>query len=57
VLRTTKLDEGSGEGMIQVNDNIYIDQLKFNIKDLNNTAVPSINDQKTNALICAARLL
>ncbi|KAF8205821.1 hypothetical protein K438DRAFT_1757140 [Mycena galopus ATCC 62051] len=57
VLRTTKLDEGSGEGTIQVNDNIYMDQLKFAIKDLDNMAVPSINDQKTNALIRAARLL
>ncbi|KAF8159104.1 hypothetical protein K438DRAFT_1986032 [Mycena galopus ATCC 62051] len=57
VLRTTKLDEGSGEGTIQVNDNIYVDQLKFAINDLDNTAVPSINDQKTNALIRAARLL
>ncbi|KAJ7939693.1 hypothetical protein B0H13DRAFT_2300390 [Mycena leptocephala] len=57
VLRTTKLDEGSSEGSIQVNDNIYLDQLKFGINDLDNTAVPSYNDQKTNALIRSARLL
>ncbi|KAF8178382.1 hypothetical protein K438DRAFT_1769567 [Mycena galopus ATCC 62051] len=57
VLRTTKLDEGSSEGSIQVNDNIYLDQLQFAIHDLDNTAVPSYNDQKTNALIRSARLL
>ncbi|KAJ7767331.1 hypothetical protein B0H16DRAFT_1412448 [Mycena metata] len=57
VLRTTKLDEGSTDGTIQVNDNIYLDQLKYGIHDLDNTAVPSYNDQKTNALIRSAQLL
>ncbi|KAJ7167409.1 hypothetical protein C8R43DRAFT_1121828 [Mycena crocata] len=57
VLRTTKLDEGSSDGTTQVNDNIYIDQLQFGINDLDNIAVPSYNDQKTNALIRAAQLL
>ncbi|KAJ7744500.1 hypothetical protein DFH07DRAFT_963722 [Mycena maculata] len=57
VLRTTKLDEGSSDGTIQVNENIYLDQLKYNIHDLDNTAVPSYNDQKTNTLIRSAQLL
>ncbi|KAJ7698140.1 hypothetical protein B0H17DRAFT_927846, partial [Mycena rosella] len=57
VLRTTKLDEGSTEGTTQVNDNIYLDQLKFDVHDLDNIAVPSYNDQKTNALIRSAQLL
>ncbi|KAJ7100306.1 hypothetical protein C8R43DRAFT_1141345 [Mycena crocata] len=57
VLRTTKLDEGSGDGTIQVNDNIYLDQLAFEPHQLDNIAVPSYNDQKTNALIRAAQLL
>jgi hypothetical protein len=57
VLRTVKLDEGSTEGTIQINDNVYLDQLKFAIHDLDNIAVPSYNDQKTNALIRSAQLL
>ncbi|KAJ7983224.1 hypothetical protein DFH06DRAFT_1441030 [Mycena polygramma] len=57
VLRTTIIDEGSTDGTVQVNDNLYIDQLKFGIHDLDNIAVPSYNDQKTNALIRSARLL
>ncbi|KAJ7866703.1 hypothetical protein B0H13DRAFT_1636525 [Mycena leptocephala] len=57
VLRTTKLDEGSTYGTIQVNDNIYVEQLDFGIHDLDNIAVPSYNDQKTNALIRSAQLL
>ncbi|KAJ6568612.1 hypothetical protein B0H19DRAFT_938682 [Mycena capillaripes] len=57
VLRTTKLDEGSTEGTTQVNDNIYLDQLKYDIHDLDDIAVPSYNDQKTNALIRLAQLL
>ncbi|KAJ6473464.1 hypothetical protein DFH09DRAFT_953689, partial [Mycena vulgaris] len=57
VLRTTKLDEGSSDGTTQVNDNIYLDQLKFDLHDLDNIAVPSYKDQKTNALIRSAQLL
>ncbi|KAJ7661354.1 hypothetical protein DFH06DRAFT_1296653 [Mycena polygramma] len=57
VLRTTIIDEGSTDGTVQVNDNLYIDQLMFGIHDLDNIAVPSYNDQKTNALLRSARLL
>ncbi|KAJ7493683.1 hypothetical protein FB451DRAFT_1020785, partial [Mycena latifolia] len=57
VVRTTKLDEGSTDGTTQVNDNLYLDQLKFNIHDLDNIAVPSYNDQKMNALIRSAQVL
>ncbi|KAJ7457328.1 hypothetical protein FB451DRAFT_1047259 [Mycena latifolia] len=57
VLRTTTKEEGSTDGTTQVNDNVYVDQLKFDIHDLDNVAVPSYNDQKTNALIRSAQLL
>ncbi|KAJ7642889.1 hypothetical protein B0H17DRAFT_959984 [Mycena rosella] len=57
VLRTTKKDEGSTDGTTQVNDDVYVDQLQFGIHDLDNIAVPSYNDQKTNALIRSAQLL
>ncbi|KAJ7759811.1 hypothetical protein DFH07DRAFT_1023425 [Mycena maculata] len=57
VLRTTKIDEGSGEGTTQVNDNVYIDQLAFDQHALDDIAVPSYNDQKTNALIRSAQLM
>ncbi|KAK7026366.1 hypothetical protein R3P38DRAFT_3395839 [Favolaschia claudopus] len=56
VLRTTKIDEGTTEGTIQVNENIYLEQLEYGIHDLDDIAVPSYNDQKTNALIRAAQL-
>ncbi|KAJ7655886.1 hypothetical protein B0H17DRAFT_956275, partial [Mycena rosella] len=57
VLRTTKKDEGGTDGTTQVNDDVYVDQLQFGIHDLDNIAVPSYNDQKTNALIRSAQLL
>ncbi|KAJ7796687.1 hypothetical protein B0H14DRAFT_2390415 [Mycena olivaceomarginata] len=57
VLRTTTVDEGSTEGSTLVNENIYLDQLDFDLHDLDNIAVPSYNDQKTNALIRSAQLL
>ncbi|KAJ7817335.1 hypothetical protein B0H13DRAFT_1922959 [Mycena leptocephala] len=57
LLRTTTLDEGSTEGSTLVNENIYLDQLQFDLHDLDDTAVPSYNDQKTNALIRSAQLL
>ncbi|KAJ7280831.1 hypothetical protein C8J57DRAFT_1174450 [Mycena rebaudengoi] len=56
-LRTTEKDEGSSDGTVQVNDDIYLDQLQFGDHDLDNIAVPSYNDQKTNALIRSAQLL
>ncbi|KAJ7687309.1 hypothetical protein B0H14DRAFT_2653906 [Mycena olivaceomarginata] len=49
--------EGSTEGSTLVNENIYLDQLDFDLHDLDNIAVPSYNDQKTNALIRSAQLL
>jgi hypothetical protein len=57
VLRTTTLDEGSTDGTIQVNENLYLKQLEFGIHDLDDQAVPSFHDQKTNALIRSAQLL
>ncbi|KAK6974994.1 hypothetical protein R3P38DRAFT_3335296 [Favolaschia claudopus] len=57
VLRTTTIDEGTTEGTIQINENIYLEQLKFGIHDLDDIAVPTYNDQKTNALIRSAQHL
>lgn len=57
VLRTTTLDEGSTEGTIQVAEDIFLTQLQFDIHDLDNLAIGSWNDQKTNALIRSAQLL
>ncbi|RDB22299.1 hypothetical protein Hypma_010669 [Hypsizygus marmoreus] len=57
VLRTSTIDEGSVDGTIKVHENIFIDQLQFGEYDLDNQAIPSFNDQKTNALIRAAQLL
>lgn len=57
VLRTIPVSEGSTDGCIQVITNSYIDQLQFGINDLDNVAIPSINDQATNARIRGAQLL
>ncbi|KAK6969487.1 hypothetical protein R3P38DRAFT_2670762 [Favolaschia claudopus] len=56
VLRTTTIDEATTEGTIQVCENIYLDQLQYDIHDLDDTAVPTYNDQKTNALIRSGQL-
>ncbi|KAK6985151.1 hypothetical protein R3P38DRAFT_3230809 [Favolaschia claudopus] len=56
VLRTTTIDEATTESTIQVCENIYLDQLQYDIHDLDDTAVPTYNDQKTNALIRSGQL-
>ena len=56
-MRTTTLDESSIDGNIAVVRNIYVDQLKFGLNDLDNHAVPCINDQSTNARVCSAQTL
>lgn len=57
VLRTTTIDEGTTDGTVEEVENVYLDQLGFGEHDLDNQAVPCINDQKTNALIRAAQEL
>jgi hypothetical protein len=57
VLRTTTLDEGSTIGNVKVARNIYIEQLKFLPRDLDNLAIPCVNDQATNARIRSAQFL
>jgi hypothetical protein len=57
VLRTTTIDEGSTIGNVKVTRNIYIEQLKFSPQDLDNFAIPCINDQATNARIRSAQFL
>jgi len=59
VLRTTTIEESSIAGNIKVNDNIYLEQLEFkdSARELDNTSVPCINDQSTNARIRSAQVL
>jgi hypothetical protein len=51
VLQTTTIEEASIDGNIRVNENIYVDQLKFgnNGRELNNIGIPGFHDQSTNA--------
>jgi len=53
-LRVTTINEATVEGTIKVWDNIY-EQVKRNAESLNNQAVPSINDQLTNARVRGAK--
>jgi len=55
-LRVTTINEATVEGTIKVWDNIY-EQVKRNAESLNNQAVPSINDQLTNARIRGAKAM
>lgn len=48
-LRTSTIDESSVAGNIAVVNDVYINQLKMTHEELSNQAVPSINDQSTNA--------
>ena len=59
VLRTTTIEEASIDGNIRVNENVYIDQLKFenNGRELDNTGIPGFHDQSTNARIRSAQIL
>ncbi|KAJ7891051.1 hypothetical protein B0H13DRAFT_2530311 [Mycena leptocephala] len=57
VLRTTTREEGSTAGTTQLSDETYLTQLEYDEHALDNIAVPSYNDQKTNALIRSAQLL
>ncbi|KAF9223166.1 hypothetical protein BS17DRAFT_809051 [Gyrodon lividus] len=50
-LRTSTIDESSITGNIAVIHDVYINQLKMSHQALSDTAIPSINDQATNARI------
>ena len=56
-LRTSTLDESSVLGNIAVVNDVYINQLKLTHEQLVDQAVPSINDQSTNARIWSAKAL
>ena len=55
--RANTIDESSILGNLQVHDNIYRVQLDMESKDLNDLAIPTINDQLTNARIRGAQTL
>jgi hypothetical protein len=57
ILRTTTTDESTTDGNIEVARNAYINQLAFGLHDLDNQAIPCINDQSTNARVQSAQLL
>lgn len=56
-LSVSTIEEASITGNILVHDNIYIDQLHHDPKNINTFAIPSINDQLTNARIRSAQSL
>lgn len=55
--RANTIDESSILGNLQVHDNVYRVQLGMDPKDLNDLAIPTINDQLTNARIRGAQML
>ncbi|KAH9036583.1 hypothetical protein EDB85DRAFT_1833446, partial [Lactarius pseudohatsudake] len=50
-LHASMIEEASVDGNLLVHDNVYLVQLKWTSEDLDKTAVPSFNDQLTNAQI------
>ena len=56
-LRATTIDESTVEGNLHVHEDVYLVQLDKNPDDLNNIAIPSFNDQLTNARIRGAQIL
>lgn len=56
-LRTSTIEEASVDGNIAVHEDIYITQLGRTEEDLCELAIPSINDQSTNARIRGAKIL
>ncbi|KAG0692099.1 hypothetical protein DFH29DRAFT_818237 [Suillus ampliporus] len=57
MLRTTTNDKSTTDGNIKVAWNGYLEQLGFGLHDLDNQAIPCINDQSTNSRVCGAQLL
>ncbi|KAG9310626.1 hypothetical protein JVU11DRAFT_9194 [Chiua virens] len=56
-LRTSTIDESSITGNIAVINDVYVNQLKMTHEQLADLAIPSINDQATNARIRGAKAL
>ena len=56
-LRTSTIDESSVSGNIAVINDVYLTQLQMTPEELNDRAIPSINDQSTNACIRGAKAL
>ena len=56
-LRVSTIEEASVKGKILVHDDIYLVQLKRNLDDLNDLAIPAIHDQLTNARNRGAQVL
>lgn len=56
-LRTTTIEEASIQGNLTVHDDTYLNQLKREAKDLIHYAIPSVNDQSTNARIRGGQAL
>ncbi|KAG9310599.1 hypothetical protein JVU11DRAFT_9162 [Chiua virens] len=56
-LRTSIIEENSVAGNISVIDDVYLNQLKMTHDQLSDRAVPSIDDQSTNARIRDAKAL
>ena len=56
-LRTSTIEESSVTGNIAVIHDVYINQLNMTHNNFSNIAIPSINDQSTNARIRGAKAL
>ncbi|KAG2737658.1 hypothetical protein P692DRAFT_20788007 [Suillus brevipes Sb2] len=56
-LRTSTIDESSISGNMAVVNDVYINQLKMTHNELSDRAIPSFNDQSTNARIRGAKAL
>ena len=56
-LRISTIDGSSVSGTIAVINDVYINQLKTTHEELSDMAIPSINDQSTNARIRGAKAL
>ena len=54
-LRATTIEEASIRGNMLVHDDVYTVQLQRNASDLSSLAIPTINDQLTNARIRGAQ--
>ena len=56
-LRASTIEEASIDGNLLVHDDVYLVQLKRSTNELNQTAIPTFNDQLTNARIRGGQLI
>ncbi|KAF8815609.1 hypothetical protein BYT27DRAFT_7224855 [Phlegmacium glaucopus] len=54
---TSTIEEASITGNLHVHDEVYIQQLKRDPQELNEYAIPCLNDQLTNSRICSVQAL